>query len=446
MSQINERLDTFSQQEKDKMIKKEREQKILSLSKKYGKKKVIEAQKEAEKELRRDGKNIRKNPVSWKELQSRIENAKDRLKKGEVKRWDKEKGRWVSNKEEMQERTMTPGEKQKDTKLKKKYEKSDTMLKNFKDQYGKEEGKRVFYAYIRKKAMSEESNPRIPRKKGQPANSKKHSDLYTDENPKGTIHGLGFKDVATAKASVSKIRKSSRSHAHKIQAAVAMEQRAREMGKTSEAAVYRKFINSMKKKTKRMNEGWSDKYKKSIDCNNPKGFSQKAHCAGKKKKVDESISIKDAKKLRKAASLDMSNNPKDIERARARRTEVDFKDLMRQREKAKLKKEDVTTPKYENSGKNMKNFTSFMEASKTCPKGKYYCYDEKKCKPIPTGYRIGFGGRLAPDNRSDSGNGGNGNGNGHSNGNGNNGNGGGNGNGGNGGNGGGNGGGGNGGE
>ena len=33
-----------------------------------------------------------------------------------------------------------------------------------------------------------------------------------------------------------------------------MEQRAREMGKTSEAAVYRKYINSMKKKTKKMNE------------------------------------------------------------------------------------------------------------------------------------------------------------------------------------------------
>jgi len=31
-------------------------------------------------------------------------------------------------------------------------------------------------------------------------------------------------------------------------------------------------------------EDWSDKYKKSIDCNNPKGFSQKAHCAGRKKK------------------------------------------------------------------------------------------------------------------------------------------------------------------
>ncbi len=28
---------------------------------------------------------------------------------------------------------------------------------------------------------------------------------------------------------------------------------------------------------------WSDKYKSSIDCNNPKGFSQRAHCQGRKK-------------------------------------------------------------------------------------------------------------------------------------------------------------------
>jgi len=184
------------------------------------------------------------------------------------------------------EAVMSPAQKRKDTMLKKKYDKSD-MKQNMIDQYGKEEGTKIYFATIRKQAMQEESNPRIPRKKGQPANSKKHSDLYTDENPKGTIHGLGFKDVATAKASVAKIKKSSRSHAHKIQAAVAMEQRAREMGKTSEAAVYRKFINSMKKKTEKMNEGWSDKYKKSIDCDNPKGFSQKAHCQGRKKKMNE---------------------------------------------------------------------------------------------------------------------------------------------------------------
>ena len=95
---------------------------------------------------------------------------------------------------------------------------------------------------------------RIPRKKGQKAKSKKHSDLYTDEDPKGTIHGLGFKDEATARDSVTKIRKSGRSHAHKIQAAVAMEQRARAAGKTGPAAIYRKFINSMKKKTKAKNK------------------------------------------------------------------------------------------------------------------------------------------------------------------------------------------------
>ena len=33
-----------------------------------------------------------------------------------------------------------------------------------------------------------------------------------------------------------------------------------------------------------LDEKWSAKYKKSINCANPKGFSQKAHCAGRKKK------------------------------------------------------------------------------------------------------------------------------------------------------------------
>jgi hypothetical protein len=91
-----------------------------------------------------------------------------------------------------------------------------------------------------------EDEQRIPRKPGQPANSDKHSDLYTDENPKGTIHGLKFSTPDDAKASVSKIKSSGRSHAHKIQAAIAMEQRAKVMGKAGAAAVYRSFINSMK--------------------------------------------------------------------------------------------------------------------------------------------------------------------------------------------------------
>lgn len=37
----------------------------------------------------------------------------------------------------------------------------------------------------------------------------------------------------------------------------------------------------------KLDEAWSKKYKDSINCSNPKGFSQKAHCAGKKKQVKE---------------------------------------------------------------------------------------------------------------------------------------------------------------
>ena len=34
---------------------------------------------------------------------------------------------------------------------------------------------------------------------------------------------------------------------------------------------------------------WSEKYKKSIDCSDPKGFSQKAHCAGRTKRKNEDM-------------------------------------------------------------------------------------------------------------------------------------------------------------
>ena len=89
------------------------------------------------------------------------------------------------------EAVMSPAQKRKDTMLKKKYDDSD-MKKNFIKQYGKEEGLKIYYAYIRKQAME---------------------------------------------------------------------------------------------------EGWSDKYKKSIDCDNPKGFSQKAHCQGKKKMNEQTCPV-----------------------------------------------------------------------------------------------------------------------------------------------------------
>ncbi len=95
--------------------------------------------------------------------------------------------------------------------------------------------------------MVDEADKRKPRKKGQHTGSSSHSDLYTDENPKGTIKGLKFATIKDAEASVGKISKSGKSHAHKIQAAVAMEQRAKAAGKTTAAGVYRSYINSQKK-------------------------------------------------------------------------------------------------------------------------------------------------------------------------------------------------------
>ena len=114
--------------------------------------------------------------------------------------------------------------------------------------------KEMFHDVRKGMQIKEENEPRIPKKEGQPDKSDKHSDLYTDEDPKGTIQGLKFATTEDAEASVRKIKSSGRSHAHKIQAAIAMEQRAKVMGKAGAAAVYRSFINSMKEKTKDVNE------------------------------------------------------------------------------------------------------------------------------------------------------------------------------------------------
>lgn len=46
--------------------------------------------------------------------------------------------------------------------------------------------------------------------------------------------------------------------------------------------------------TRTTTEDWSEKYKKSINCDSPKGFSQRAHCQGRKKKIKENTEILDA--------------------------------------------------------------------------------------------------------------------------------------------------------
>ncbi len=51
-----------------------------------------------------------------------------------------------------------------------------------------------------------------------------------------------------------------------------------------------------------LSEAWSEKYKRSINCASPKGFSQKAHCAGRKKNEETDLEERKKKKrIRQAA-------------------------------------------------------------------------------------------------------------------------------------------------
>ena len=56
--------------------------------------------------------------------------------------------------------------------------------------------------------------------------------LYTDENPKDTVP-IKFATNADAKATVTRVRKSKKPFARKIQILTVMEQRAKVMGKAS---------------------------------------------------------------------------------------------------------------------------------------------------------------------------------------------------------------------
>ena len=67
-----------------------------------------------------------------------------------------------------------------------------------------------------------------------------------------------------------------------------------------------------------------------------------------------------------------------------------------------------------------KQFSRFMGEAKdhNCPAGEYWCYTDKKCKKIPSGYHIGARGYLVHDHGDKKNGNGNGNGNGSHNGNG----------------------------
>lgn len=84
----------------------------------------------------------------------------------------------------------------------------------------------IFY----KRLHSLSPTRRVP-KKYEGENPAHHSDLFTDENPKGTVHGLRFRNKTDAKESVLRLKKllnsSKITYAHGSQIVNTMIQRAK---------------------------------------------------------------------------------------------------------------------------------------------------------------------------------------------------------------------------
>lgn len=70
--------------------------------------------------------------------------------------------------------------------------------------------------------------------------------LYTDENPKDTV-GIKFATPMDARRTVAKVKRINKPYARKIQILTVGEQRAKVMGKTQIAAIFKKGKESIRK-------------------------------------------------------------------------------------------------------------------------------------------------------------------------------------------------------
>jgi len=74
--------------------------------------------------------------------------------------------------------------------------------------------------------------------------------LYTDENPKDTVR-IKFATPADARATVSKVKKISKPYARKIQILTVGEQRAKVMGKSEVARIFKQGKESIRRSRKK---------------------------------------------------------------------------------------------------------------------------------------------------------------------------------------------------
>ena len=198
---------------------------------------------------------IKSNASLWENIRKK----KERIKRGSNERMRKPGEKGAPTKEQIERakgKSLTPAQKEKFMRLEK-----EVSMKDFLKKYGEKKGKSIYYATLMK--MAQAADKRIPEKKkdGTKRPKSEHSDLYTDEDPKNTIKGLGFKDKKTALESIKKIERSGRPHAHKVQARMAMEQRSRFAAKNSKDPdtkkrlksanlVYKTYLEKLKKRTK----------------------------------------------------------------------------------------------------------------------------------------------------------------------------------------------------
>ena len=203
---------------------------------------------------------IKSNASLWENIRKK----KERIKRGSKERMRKPGEKGAPTKEQIERakgeksEALTKDQKKKFMRLEK-----EVSIKDFIKRYGEKEGRAIYFATLTK--MAKAADKRIPekRKDGTKRPKSKHSDLYTDEDPKDTIKGLGFKDKKTALESIKKIEKSGRPHAHKVQATMAMEQRSRFAAKNSKDPdtkkrlksanlVYKSYLEKLKKRTKKV--------------------------------------------------------------------------------------------------------------------------------------------------------------------------------------------------
>ena len=76
--------------------------------------------------------------------------------------------------------------------------------------------------------------------------------LYTDENPRDTV-SIKFATPSDARATVAKVKRVNKPFARKIQILTVGEQRAKVMGKSKVAAIFKKGKNAIRKRHKSSN-------------------------------------------------------------------------------------------------------------------------------------------------------------------------------------------------